>query len=153
MGSFILLLVALLLWSVSLFLVGEAGKSQHWATSGRSGPPEPYSGVAMSQVLSCLFVVLWIARAYFTFRPGADLRRFISHLLSRPELLAPGFLFAVFPPLIVGLVKLATALVVDRGDSESAAERRNRRWIGSVLVFFHLTVALAAALLVHRFVE
>jgi len=120
MWQFVLLLIALLLWAISLFLVGEAAKSQRWALGGPEGMPEPYSGVAMSQLLSCLFIVLWIARSYLSIRPAQDPLYFISQLLVRPEQLTPGFLLGVFPPLIVGVVKLITALVVSRGELETA---------------------------------
>ena len=52
MWNFVLLLIALLLWAISIFLVAEAAKNQKWAFGGTGGMPEPYSGVAMSQLLS-----------------------------------------------------------------------------------------------------
>src|SRR5207253_7068181 len=90
----------------------RGGKSQRWALGGPGGMPEPYSGVGMSQLLSCLFVFLWLARVFLLSRPAPDPLRFIPQLLASPEQLTPGLLLAVFPPLIVGVVKLVTALVV-----------------------------------------
>jgi len=150
MWQFVLLLIALLLWAVSLFLVGEAAKSQRWALGGPEGMPEPYSGVAMSQLLSCLFILLWIARSYLSIRPAQDPLYFISQLLVRPEQLAPGFLLGVFPPLIVGVVKLITALVVSRGELETHIERRNRLWVTSVFIVLHVVIGGVTAFLLPR---
>lgn len=150
MWHFVLLLVALLLWAISLFLVGEAAKSQRWALGGPEGMPEPYSGVAMSQVLSCLFILLWILRSYLSIRPAQDPFYFLSQMLVHPEQLTPGFLLGVFPPLIVGVVKLVTALVVSRGDLENDIERRNRRWVTSVFIVLHLIIGIATVLVLPR---
>ena len=150
MWQFVLLLIALLLWAISLFLVGEAAKSQRWALGGREGMPEPYSGVAMSQVLSLLFILLWVARVYISLRPGRDPLYFLSQLLARPEQLTPGFLLGVFPPLIVGVVKLVTALVASRGELENEVERRNRLWVTSVFIVLHVIIGTATAVLLPR---
>jgi hypothetical protein len=150
MWNFVLMLIAVLLWAISLFLVGEAAKSQRWALGGPGGMPEPYSGVGMSQLLSCLFVFLWLARVFLLTRPAPDPLRFIPQLLASPEQLTPGLLLAVFPPLIVGVVKLVTALVVSHGEMETAIERRNRSWVTSVFIALHLIIAIAAAILLVR---
>jgi hypothetical protein len=150
MGNFVLLLIAVLLWAVSLFLVGEAAKSQRWALGGPGGMPEPYSGVGMSQMLSLLFIFLWLARVFVMSRPAPDLLRFIPQLLASPEQLTPGILLAVFPPLVVGVVKLATALVVSHGQTESEIERRNRFWVTTVFIALHLIIAVATAVLLIR---
>jgi hypothetical protein len=150
MWNFVLLLIALLLWAVSIFLVAEAAKNQKWAFGGRDGMPEPYSGVAMSQLLSALFIFLWAARVFLLTQTAHDPFQFISQLLLKPEQLTPGVLLAVFPPVIVGLVKLVTALVVSRGELENEIERRNRLWITSVFLVLHLIVAVAAALFLTR---
>ena len=150
MWNFVLLLIAILLWTISLFLVGEAAKSQRWALGGPGGMPEPYSGVAMSQLLSCLFILLWLARVFVLTRPAPDPWRFIPELLGRPEQLTPGILLGVFPPLIVGVVKLVTALVVSHGEMETAIERRNRLWVTSVFIALHVVIAIAAAILLIR---
>jgi hypothetical protein len=112
--------------------------------------PEPYSGVAMSQLLSCLFILLWLARVFVLTRPAPDPWRFIPELLGRPEQLTPGILLGVFPPLIVGVVKLVTALVVSHGEMETAIERRNRLWVTSVFIALHVVIAIAAAILLIR---
>lgn len=151
MWNFILLLISLLLWAVSLFLVGEAAKSQKWALGGAGGMPEPYSGVAMSQLLSCLFIFLWLARVFFSIQPPPNPLHFIPQLLANPEQLTPGILLGTYPPLIVGLVKLFVALGVSREETENQVERRNRRWVTSVFIVLHLTIAIAAAVLLVRF--
>jgi len=151
MWNFILLLIALLLWAISLFLVAEAAKNQKWVWGERDGIPDPYSGVAMSQLLSCLFIFLWLARAFVLTQPTQDPFHFVSQLLVKPEQLTPGILLAVFPPLIVGLVKLITALVVSRGEMENEIERRNRLWVTSVFIVLHLLLAVAAAMLLYRY--
>ena len=150
MWQFVLLLIALLLWAISLFLVGEAAKSQRWALGGPEGMPEPYSGVTMSQLLSCLFIVLWISRSYLSIRPVQNPLYFLSQLLVHPEQLTPGFLLGVFPPLIVGVVKLVTALVVSRGELESDIERRNRRWVTSLFIVLHVIIGVATAIVLPR---
>src|ERR1043165_4146669 len=104
MWNFILLLLALFLWAISLFLVAEAAKSQKWALGG-DGLPDPYSGVGMSQFLSFLFVLLWAARVFLMSQPQ-DPFHFLSQLLVKPDQLTAGILLAVFPPVVVGLVKL-----------------------------------------------
>jgi hypothetical protein len=150
MWNFVLLLISVLLWAISLFLVGEAAKSQRWALGGPGGMPEPYSGVAMSQILSCLFIFLWLARVFVLTRPASDPLHFIPQLLAKPEELTPGLLLAVFPPLVVGIVKLATALVVSHGEMETAIERHNRLWVTVVFIALHIIIALAAAILLVR---
>jgi hypothetical protein len=150
MWNFVLLLIALLLWAISIFLVAEAAKNQKWAFGGTGGMPEPYSGVAMSQLLSCLFIFLWAARVFLLTEPAQDPIRFLSQLLIKPEQLTPGILLAVFPPVIVGLVKLVTALVVSSEEMENEVERRNRLWITWVYILLHLIIAVAAAMLLAR---
>ena len=150
MWNFVLLLIALVLWAISLFLVGEAAKSQKLALGGPGGMPEPYSGVAMSQLLSLLFIFLWLARAFLLTRPEPNPLHFVSQLLVAPEQLTPGILLAVFPPLIVGMVKLVTALVVSRGEMENDVERRNRISINAVFLALHLIIAVAAAVILTR---
>src|ERR1051325_2018645 len=106
MWNFVLFLLALFLWAVSLFLVAEAAKSQKWALGGE-GLPDPYSGVGMAQFLSLIFILLWTARV-FLMSQLPDPLHFISQLLLKPDQLTGGFLLAVFPPVVVGLVKLIT---------------------------------------------
>ena len=150
MANFVLLLISVLLWAISLFLVGEAAKSQRWALGGPGGMPEPYSGVAMSQLLSCLFIFLWLARVFVSTRPVPDLLHFIPQLLAKPEELTPGLLLGVFPPLVVGVVKLVTALVVSHGEMETTIERHNRFWVTLVFIALHLIIAVAASILLLR---
>ena len=83
-------------------------------------------------------------------RPAPNPLRFIPQLLANPEQLTPELLLAVFPPLIVGVVKLVTALVVSHGEMETAIERRNRSWVTSVFIALHLIIAIAATILLVR---
>ena len=147
MSHFVLFLIALLLWGISLFLVAEAAKTQKWALGDRDGVPDPYSGVAMAQLLSMLFIVLWFGRIFVLTQPSPDPIHFVSQLLVKPEQLTPGILLAVFPPVIVGLVKLITALVVSPGEVENPVQRRNRLWMTSVFTLLHIIIAIAAALI------
>jgi hypothetical protein len=103
----------------------------------------------MSQVLSFIFILLWAARVFIT-NQSSDPLRFISQLLLKPDLLTGGIVLAVFPPVVVGLVKLITALMVSGGE-ETALERRNRFSVTSVYLAFHLIIAIAAGLLLYRF--
>lgn len=151
MWDFVLFLISILLWMVSLFLVGEAAKSQRWAFGGPEGMPEPYSGVVMSQTVSLLFIVLWILRTYLLTRPVQDPLHFLPELLLRPDHLTPGILLANFPPLIVGIVKLITALVVSKGEAENPIKRRNRLRVTFVFLALHLITAVAAAVLLMQF--
>lgn len=148
MWNFVFLLLALLLWAISLFLVAEAAKSQKWAL-GSDGIPDPYSGVAMSQLLSFLFICLWTARV-FLLSQTQDPIRFVSQLLLKPDQITGGLLLAVFPPVVVGLVKLITALVVSRGE-ETELERRNRFSVTAVYLVIHLVIGIVSAVLVYRF--
>ena len=150
MADFVLLLFSITLWMVSLFLVGEAAKSQKWAFSGIEGLVDPYAGVAMSQTVSLLFVFLWFLRLFLINRPVQDPLSFLSQILLRPQLLTPGILLANFPPLILGIVKLITALVVSRGSAEDELKRRNRLWVTAVFVALHLIVALATTIVLTR---
>jgi hypothetical protein len=150
MSNFVLFLIALLIWAVSLFLVGEAAKSQKWALGGLDGVADPYSGVAMSQLLSLLFLILWLARVFFSTTSAPNPFHFISQVLGRPDQFTPGLLLASFPPLIVGMVKLVTALVVTRGESEVKLVRENRRRVSWVFLVLHLAMAAAAAILLQR---
>jgi hypothetical protein len=49
-----------------------------------------------------------------------------------PEQLTPGILLAVFPPLIVGMMKLITALGATREEIENQVQRRNQLWVNTV---------------------
>jgi len=150
MMEFVLFLFSLTLWMVSLFLVGEAGKSQKWAFSGVEGLVDPYAGVAMSQVVSLLFVFLWFLRLFLMTRPAPDPWYFVSQLVVHPQQLTPGILLANFPPLILGIVKLITVLVVSRGLAEDELKRRNRLWVTTIFVALHLIIALITTILVTR---
>jgi len=108
--NFVLLILAILLWAMSLFLVAEAAKGLKWVVGERPGAPQPFSGVDMSQLLSCFFVLLWLARQLLLTKPGQNPFSFLSDLLVNPESLTPGILLAVFPPLVVGMMKLITAM-------------------------------------------
>jgi hypothetical protein len=148
--NFVSLLIAILLWTISLFLVAEAAKSQQWALGERDGIPESHAGVDMSQLLSCLLVFLWLARGLFLTHPAQNPFHFLSQLLVNPEQLTPGILLAVFPPLIVGMVKLLTALGVTREEIESEVERRNRLWVNSVFISLHVIFAAGTAIFLAR---
>ena len=150
MNDFIFLLIAILLWAMSLYLVGEAAKNQKWAIGPPAGKPDTYAGVTMSQLLSVLFILLWVARVYLLIRPRPAIDQFADQLLLDPAPIVPGLLFAIFPPLLVGIVKLITILAVSHGDLESAVERRNRRWISSVHLVLHIVLAIAGALLLEN---
>jgi hypothetical protein len=150
MADFVLFLFSITLWMVSLFLVGEAAKSQKWAFGGAEGLTDPYAGVAMSQVVSLLFIFLWFLRIFFMNRPAQDPLYFLSQLLVRPQQLTPGILLANFPPLILGIVKLITALVVSRGSAEDELKRRNRLWVTVVFVALHLIIALVTTIVLAR---
>ena len=149
-GGFVTLLISILLWAVSLFLVAEAAKSQQWALGNKDGIPEARSGVDMSQLLSCLFVLLWFGRELFLAQPAEGPFHFIWQLLEKPEQLTPGILLAVFPPLLVGLVKLITAMGLGREEAQNEIERRNRLWVNGVFISLHLIFAIAAAVFLAR---
>jgi hypothetical protein len=103
----------------------------------------------MSQLLSFLFICLWTARV-FLLSQTQDPIRFVSQLLLKPDQLTGGLLLAVFPPVVVGLVKLITALVVSRGE-ETELERRNRFSVTAVYLVIHLVIGIVSAVLVYRF--
>ena len=149
--NFVLFLISLLLWALSLFLVGEAAKTQKGALVEPGQKREQYSGVAMSQLLSLFIIFVWVARGYLLSQPAQSLSHFASQLLVRPEQLTPGLLLGVFPPLIVGAIKLVTALGISRGELENAVERRNRLWTASVTLVFHLILAAATAQILIRY--
>ena len=152
MTDFVLLVFSLTVWMVSLFLVGEAAKSQRWVFRGTEGIPDPYSGVTMSQLLSLVFIVLWLGRLVLTNRlsvlqPSA----LLTEILVRPVPIIPGIVLASFPPLIVGIVKLATVLVVRRGTfGEEDFEARNRLRVTLLFLGFHLLTAAVGLLLLKR---
>jgi hypothetical protein len=148
--GFVILLIAILFWAVSLFLVAEAAKSQQWALGNKDGIPEARSGVDMSQLLSCLFVLLWFGRELFLAQPAQGPFHFIWQLLEKPEQLTPGILLAVFPPLLVGLVKLITAMGLRGEEAQNEIERRNRLWVNGVFISLHLIFAIAAAVFLAR---
>jgi hypothetical protein len=148
--NFVLLVIAIVFWAISLFLVAEAAKIQQWALGEQEGILNPHSGVDISQLLSCLFVLLWFARELFSTQPTQDPFHLVLQLLVKPELLTPGILLAVFPPLIVGMVKLITALGITRVEITSEIERRNRLWVNTVFIALHLIVALGATMVLAR---
>ena len=142
--NFVLLVTAILLWAMSLFLVTEAAKNQLWALGG-DGAPDPHSGVDMSQLLSCLFVFLWFTRGLLT-HPSHDPLQFVSQLFAHPEQLTPGIFVAVFPPLILGLVKLITTVGAIRAKATKDVEQKNRLWVSLVYMALHGIVAIGAAI-------
>jgi len=149
--NFVLFLISLMLWATSIFLVGEAAKSQQRALGESGNKHEQYSGVAMSQLLSFLFIFLWVARGYLLSQPPQNPSHFLTNLVVKPEQLTPGLLLGTFPPLIVGVVKLVTALGVTRGELENAVEKRNRLWVTWAFFALHLIVAIAAANILIRY--
>ncbi len=113
-GSFILLLLSITLWMVSLFLVAEAAKSQRWAFGVGEGIPNPNSGVFMSQTISFCFILLWLVRTLLLTRVPQEPMQLLSLVLLRPGQFTPGFLLGSFPPLVVGLVMLTMVLAGSR---------------------------------------
>lgn len=150
-GSFILLLLSITLWMVSLFLVVEAAKSQRWAFGVGEGIPDPHSGVFMSQVISFCFILLWLLRTFLLTRVPQELMQFLSLVLLRPGQFTPGFLLASFPPLVVGLVKLTTVLAGSRWRQGEDGEARSRLWITLTFVVFHVLTASAVVVVLTRF--
>jgi len=148
--NFVLLLLAILLWTMSLFLVAEAAKSLKGVVGERVGGPQPSSGVDMSQLLSCFFVLLWLARQLFLAKPTQNPFSFLSELLVNPEQLTPGILLAVFPPLIVGIMKLITALGATREETENQTQQRNQVWVNVVFLSLHVIVGVGATMFLVR---
>lgn len=152
MWDFILLLLAITIWMVSLLLVGEAAKSQRWVFGGVEGIPDPYSGVFMSQFISFSFILLWFGRILLLGRFPREPMEVLAQLLLRPAPLTPGILVASFPPLIVGLVKLITILVASRKMLKEDIAVQNRLWVTFVFIIFHLlTATVAFAILARTF--
>ncbi|MFQ5683858.1 MAG: hypothetical protein ACE5HC_11370 [Candidatus Binatia bacterium] len=151
MWHFILLLLCITIWMVSLFLVVEAAKSQKWAFGGLEGIPEPYSGVFLSQVISLVFLLLWLVRTVLLTGLPYEPFQLFTQILLRPAQFTPGFLMASFPPLIVGLVKLITTLAVPRDRPVQEEESHSRLWVTLVFVVFHLLTALAAIVIFTRY--
>ena len=149
--NFVLFFVAVLFWSMSLFLVSEIARSQKGTLAERGGLPEPLSGVEMAHWISFLIVFLWFGRALFS-QSGRDPFQFLFELLRQPEQLTPGILLAVFPPVIVGIVKLVLALGITRGEVEDQPTRENRLWISAVLLALNVVFAGASAILLSRFI-
>ena len=148
--NFVLLILAILLWAMSLFLVAEAAKGLKWVVGERPGAPQPFSGVDMSQLLSCFFVLLWLARQLLLTKPGQNPFSFLSDLLVNPESLTPGILLAVFPPLVVGIMKLITAMGATREETENQVQQRNQLWVNMVFLSLHVAVGAAAAMFLMR---
>jgi hypothetical protein len=104
----------------------------------------------MSQLLSCFFVLLWIARQLLLTKPPQNPFNFLSELLVNPEQLTPGILLAVFPPLIVGMMKLITALGATREEIENQVQRRNQVWVNTVFLSLHVIVGVGATMFLIR---
>lgn len=151
MWDFILLLLSITIWMVSLFLVTEAAKSQKWAFGSVEGIPEPYSGVVLSQVISICFILLWLVRTLLLTRLPHEPLQLLAQVLLRPGQFTPGLLVASFPPLIVGVVKLITVLAVSRGRLAEEVDARSRLWVTFVFLGFHLLTASAAIAVLARF--
>jgi hypothetical protein len=149
--DFVMFFIAVLFWSLSLFLVGETVRSQKSTLANRAGLPEPFSGVEMSQWISCLIVLLWFARRLFS-HPGQDPLQFLLDLVQKPEQLTPGIALAIFPPLIVGIVKLIFALGITRSENDDQPARDNQVWVTAVFLALHLACGFGATLLLARFI-
>lgn len=151
MQDFIILLLSITLWMVSLFLVAEAAKSQRWAFGVGEGIPDPYSGVFMSHFISFCFILLWLVRTVLLTSVPQEPIQFLSQMLLRPGQYTPGFLLASFPPLVVGLVKLITVLAGSRWKVGDDSEARSRLWITFAFVVFHLLTVLAVVAILTGF--
>jgi hypothetical protein len=151
MLDFFFLLLAITIWMVSLFLVSEAAKSQEWAFASGEGIPNPYSGVLMSKLVSLCFLLLWLLRTVLLTPLPTEPLQLLTHVLDRPGPFTPGFLIASFPPLIVGLVKLTTALTASRWRESEDVENRSRLWVNLVLLALHLLTAFASMAILTRF--
>ena len=62
-----------------------------------------------------------------------------------------GFSYSKLPPLIVGLVKLTTALTATRWRQSEDIEDRSRPWVNLVFLGFHLLTALASIAILTRY--
>ena len=151
MWDFFLFLLSITIWMVSLFLVSEAAKSQEWAFSSTEGISNPYSGVLMSKLVSICFILLWFLRTVVLTPLPWEPLQLLTHVLQGPGLFTPGFLMASFPPLIVGLFKLMTALTVSRWSQTEDVEVRNRLWVNVVYLVLHLITASASIIILVRF--
>lgn len=106
----------------------------------------------MSQLISLGFILFWVFRTVLLTQPSLDDPvRILTQIVLRPGALAPGFLIASFPPLLVGLIKLVTVLVVSRGAEGDEVDHRNRRWVSCVFVILHLATGGAALLILMRY--
>ncbi len=151
MRDFSLLLLSITIWMVSLFLVSEAAKSQEWAFTSAEGIPNPNTGVLMSKLVSICFILLWLLRTVLLTPVPQEPLQLLTHVLDQPGPFTPGFLIASFPPLIVGLVKLTTALTATRWRQSEDIEDRSRPWVNLVFLGFHLLTALASTAILTRF--
>jgi hypothetical protein len=67
-----------------------------------------------------------------------------------PEQLTPKILLAVFPLLIVGMMKLVTALGAVRQAIENQVQRRNQLWVNTVFLSLHVIVGVGATMFLVR---
>jgi uncharacterized membrane protein len=145
-AGFAVFLVAVLLWAASLFAVGEAVRNQSVLATelDRTGRT-----LDVAQLLSFLFILGWFGRNLFLSPPGESPLDYFNKLIVEPEHLTPGILLGVFPPVVIGLMKLVAGIgFVQRGAS-GEIERRNWVWINSTYLCVLLILGISAALLLH----
>jgi len=148
-SAFVLFLVAVLLWASSLFCLGEAIKMHDSLSGTGSGIVHAQAAGDTAQLLSFLFVLGWFGRNLFLSSPGESAFDHIENILIAPEQLTPGILLAVFPPVVIGAVKLMTAVGVRQEEGSGEVGRRNWLWVNLSYLSILLVLGIAAALLLY----
>jgi hypothetical protein len=103
--------------------------------------------VDMAQLLSCLFVLGWFGRNLFLSPASESPLDHLGNLLLEPEHLIPGVLLGVFPPVLIGGVKLIAGIGVKQSDDADEIERRNWLWVNLTYLSVLLVLGITAALL------
>jgi hypothetical protein len=146
-STFAVFLFSVLLWAASLFSVGEAVRVHSSYASVRDRSPQSPGMVDMAQLLSCLFVLGWFGRNLFLSPASESPLDHLGNLLLEPEHLIPGVLLGVFPPVLIGGVKLIAGIGVKQSDDVDEIERRNWLWVNLTYLSVLLVLGITAALL------
>jgi hypothetical protein len=148
-GAFAVLLFSVLLWAASLFCLAEALKTQYSFFTESDRVAQSHAAVDIAQLLSFLFVLGWFGRNLFLSPPGESPLAHFARLLIQPEHLTPGILLAVFPPVLIGLVKLVAGIGLVQKEPGIGSTRQNWFWINSTYLAVLLVLGITAALLLY----
>lgn len=122
--NYTILVLSIVLWGVSLFLIYEGSRFQKWMTAGDEAAPHPESGVTFSVGFSILIFLLWMP--YWIFAPSLfdySSSNIVRNIFWHPLDYAPAFILASLPAALIGLLKFLVAAQISYNKKDETGIR------------------------------